>query len=368
MLTVRRAMLMAAALALIAVMLLVSTMLLLSPGKPKPFLDAHGHPLPGSLSEKIRINIHGVEQGMFIKSKNILNPVLLYLHGGIPDHFLTQRYPTGLDDYFTVVWWDQRGAGLSYHADMPPQSVNPAQLVADTVALTNVLRERFGQDKIYLMGRSGGTFFDIQVAAQAPQLYHAYIAVGQLSHQLASERLAHAYMLRRYQNDGNQRMARRLEAAPVGDTAPLPAGYMKVRDTAMHELGVGTIREMTSIVTGLFVPSLLSREYTLLEKINLWRGKLFSGERLWNTQLSTDLTKQVTRLQIPVYFLHGVHDYTVSYPLAKSYLARLEAPVKGFYTFQQSAHSPLFEEPDKVRQIMQADVLNGLTTLADAPS
>jgi hypothetical protein len=53
--------------------------------------------------------------------------------------------------------------------------------------------------------------------------------------------------------------------------------------------------------------------------------------------------------------------------LAKSYLSRLEPPVKGFYTFQQSAHSPLFEEPDKMRQIMRTDVLTGSNTLADAP-
>jgi hypothetical protein len=41
------------------------------------------------------------------------------------------------------------------------------------------------------------------------------------------------------------------------------------------------------------------------------------------------------------------------------------ALVKGFYTFQQSAHTPFFEEPDKTRKIMRADVLTGSTRLAD---
>jgi pimeloyl-ACP methyl ester carboxylesterase len=86
---------------------------------------------------------------------------------------------------------------------------------------------------------------------------------------------------------------------------------------------------------------------------------------LWNTQLSTDLTKTVTRLEIPVYFLHGVYDYTVSYPLAKSYYEQLDAPLKGFYTFTKSAHSPLFEEPTRMREMMQADVLTGAKELAD---
>ncbi len=86
---------------------------------------------------------------------------------------------------------------------------------------------------------------------------------------------------------------------------------------------------------------------------------------LWDKILVTDLAKQVPELDIPVYFFHGIYDYTVSYPLAKAYFDTLKAPMKGFYTFEQSAHSPMFEEPAKVQRILQADVLAGLTNLAD---
>ncbi len=355
----------AVAIFLILLLILGAVLLVMSPGTPKPFLDERGRPLVGSISEKIRVNINGVEQGMFIQGRNERNPVLLYLHGGVPDHFLKDRYPTGLEDIFTVVWWEQRGSGLSYYPDMSPESLNPEQLVLDTVALTNFLRARFGQDKIYLMGRSGGTFFGIQAAARAPELYRAYIAVAQISNQLESERLAQRYMLQRYKDEGNDKMAKRLEEAPIGDTAPLPDAYLRVRDLAMHELGVGTTHDMKSVFFDMFLRSLLHREYTLGEKVNLWRGKLFSGSRLWNTQLSTDLIQKVTRLDIPIYFLHGVYDYTVSYPLAKSYFTLLDAPVKGFYTFKQSAHTPFFEEPDKTLAILRADVLTGSNGLAD---
>jgi pimeloyl-ACP methyl ester carboxylesterase len=331
---------------LISLLAVFGLLLFMSPGTPKPFLDENGKPLTGSISEKIRVNINGIEQGMFIKSKTARNPVLLYLHGGVPDYFLTERYPTGLEEIFTMVWWEQRGSGLSYHPDLLPDSLNPEQIVSDTLELTNYLRKRFGQEKIYLMGRSGGTFFGIQAAARAPQMYHAY-------------------MLQRYKDEGNNKMAQRLEDGPVGNSVPLPDAYLKVRDVAMHELGIGTTHDMKSVVTGMFLPSLLNREYTLGEKINLWRGKLFSGSRLWNTRLSTDLTKKVTRLEIPVYFLHGVYDYTVSYPLAKSYFQRLEAPVKGFYTFTHSAHTPFFEEPEKMLEIVRADVLTGSKGMAD---
>lgn len=340
-------------------------LLLLSPGTPKPFRDDKGGPLAGSLSEKIRVTINGARQGMFIKSRNAGNPVLLYLHGGMPDYFLTERYPTGLDEYFTVVWWEQRGSGLSYSSRIPPETVNPEQLVSDTVELTKYLCKRFGQERIYLMGHSGGTFFGIQAVARAPELYRAYIGVAQMSHQLESEKLAYDYMLQRFKDDGDAGMVRRLERGRVGNAVPLPASYLKVRDVAMHKLGVGTTHDMRSVVTGILLRSLVNREYTLGEKVGMWRGKIFSRNRLWNAQLSTDLTKKVTRLEIPVYFFHGVFDYTVCYPLARSYFARLDAPAKGFYTFRESAHSPLFEEPESMREIMRADVLTGSHGLAD---
>ncbi|MBL0177489.1 MAG: alpha/beta hydrolase [Ignavibacteria bacterium] len=349
------------------ILVLLGVLLLWSPGDPRPFLTANGATLKGSISEKHFITINGVEQGMFIKSRDAGNPVLLYLHGGMPDYFLTERYPTGLDEYFTVVWWEQRGSGLSYRSDVPPESVNAEQLISDAIALTRYLRSRFGRERIYLMGHSGGTFIGIQAAARCPELFEAYIGVAQMAHQLRSEQLAHEYMLGRFTAEGNESMARRLAEAPVGDTVPLPDAYLSVRDVAMHRLGIGTMRDMRSIVRGLFLPSLQFREYTLGEKINLWRGKIFSGNRLWNTQLATDLTKRVTRLEIPVYFLHGVHDYTVSYTEARSYFAKLEAPVKGFYSFARSAHSPLFEEPETMRAIMLQDVLQGRNDLADRP-
>ena len=82
------------------ILILAGVLLILSPGKPKPFVDEHGKPLAGSISEKVFVNINGVKQGMFIKSKDAAHPVLLYLHGGMPDYFLTEKYPTGLEDLF----------------------------------------------------------------------------------------------------------------------------------------------------------------------------------------------------------------------------------------------------------------------------
>jgi pimeloyl-ACP methyl ester carboxylesterase len=334
------------------------------PGKPQPFLDELGRPLPGSIAEKIRVPINGVEQAMVIKSRDATHPVLLYLHGGMPDYFLTQDYPTGLEDAFTVVWWDRRGAGLSYRADTPP--ITTEQLIADTLAVTDYLRDRFGQDKIYLMGHSEGTFLGIQAAARAPERYHAYIAVAQMANQRRSEALAYDYMLQQFKAAGDTAMVRKLEAAPATLEGGTPAGYLAVRDEAMHRLGVGTMRDMDSVASGLFLRSLQFREFTLGDKVNLWRGKRAAGVSVvWGEALATDLASAVPALAIPVYFLHGSYDYTCSYQLARDYLARLQAPVKGFYTFEYSAHSPNFEEPGRVLRILREDVLAGTTRLAD---
>ena len=342
-------MLIVLAILLACLLILVGVLQLWSPGKPPPFVDENGSPLAGSVSEKLFVNINGVEQGMFVTSKDVRHPVLLYLHGGIPDYFLTQRYPPPVLKTISPSFGGNSVVQeLSYSSDIPPETMTLEQMISDTLELTNYLRHRFGQEKIYLMGHSGGTFLGIQAATRAPELYYAYIGVAQMSNQLKSERLAYEYMLQQFQKNGNREMVRKLEAAPVTMTGGIPDAYLAVRDEAMHSLGIGTTHDMDSVLNGIFFPSLTFRGYTLLEKINLWRGKSQTGvSSLWGEIIATDLTITVPELEIPVYFFGGIYDYTVSYPEAKSYFEKLQAPVKGFYTFEQSAHSPIFEEPEK---------------------
>ena len=343
-------------------------MRLLGRGRPEPLLDEAGRLLPGGISEKVFTDINGVRQGMFIQSTDAAHPVLLCLHGGLPEYFLTERYPTGLENDFTVVWWEQRGAGLSYSAGIPPETMTSEQFIADTLSVTSYLRNRFSTEKIYLMAHSGGTFIGLQAAARAPELYHAYIGVAQTVHQLKSEVLAYEYMLERFKEAGNSRMVRELEVAPVTMTDGTPDAYLAVRDRAMHRLGVGTTHDMQSVLSGIFWPSLRSPQYTLNEKIKMWRGKFSSGVSvLWDEMLATDLAERVTELALPAYFFHGIYDYTVNYQLAKDYCIGLQAPLKGFYSFGQSAHSPVLEEPVKARTIMRDDVLAGTNSLADDP-
>ena len=355
----------------VCILILLGVLLAYSPGKPEAFLDESGRPLTGSLSEKIFVKIGGVEQGMFIRSKDIKKPVLLFVHGGpcFPEYFLIEKYPPGLEDFFTVCYWEERGGGLSYSPAVSLESMTMEQLTSDTIEVTNYLRERFGQEKVYLMAHSGGTTFAIQAAAKAPELYSAYIGISQISRQGESEKLAYAYLMDQYTAAGNTKMVNQLKEYPVleSDSYIIPFFKSVLRDQTMHELGIGTMHDMDSIVKDIFLPVLTCKAYTLSEKLNIWVSKFtfIKKTKLIDQLFATDLTEKVQKLEIPVYFFSGAYDLTVNHELSKSYLEQLEAPVKGFYTFERSAHSPLYEEPEKMQCILKKDVLTGESGLAD---
>lgn len=322
------------------------------------------------ISEKIHININGAKQGMFLKAEDDTKPVLLFLHGGpgMPEYFLEEKYPVGLEKQFVVCWWEQRGAGLSY-INCKAGTITSEQLVNDTLEVTDYLRRRFCKDKIFLMGHSWGTFLGIRVAAEKPELYHAYIGVSQVSFQLESEKLAYAYMRKQYEAAGNTKMNRKLKRYADSETGQEFNSYLlsPLRDEAMHKLGIGTMRDMTSVVKGIFCAVMQCKAYTFGEKINIWRGKSFLNRstNLRQELYTANLTLEIPRLELPVYFFCGLYDYTVSYKMARSYLKRLQAPVKGFYTFEQSAHSPMFEERERFCKLLREDVLNLKISLAD---
>lgn len=317
-------------------------------GQMIPFADANGQVLPGSLSEKSWVPINGVEMGMIIKTRDQTRPVLLFVHGGpgMPEYWLNENHPSHLEELFTVVWWDQRGAGLSYSDALPTETMTTAQMIADTIAVTQHLRQRFRQDKIYLMAHSFGTYIGIQAAAQAPELYHAYIGVAQSVNLALSEELAYEFMLDFYADD--KKNLEQLTRAPYGTAA-----YERIRDRMMHEAGIGTTHKMYSVFSGIFLAVMKHREYMLKEKFQIWQGKAFSKNSVLNDEFrQANLSDIVTRLNLPVLFFSGAYDYTVNHLLTEVYLEEIEAPEKHFYLFENSAHSPIFEEPEAVLKIL----------------
>lgn len=353
------------------VLILVSILVALSPGNPEPFKNPDGMSLPGSISEKTFVNIGGVSQGMFIRGKDINNPVLLFIHGGpaFPNYFLIDRYKPGLEEHFTVCYWEQRGGGLSYNPEVTLESMNFDQLASDAIEVSNYLRGRFSKEKIYIVAHSGGTPFAIMAVARAPHLYHAYVGMGQITSQSASDRIAYKYMMDIYSENGNDQAVIELKKYPILDSSEYNVPFYKslVRDKSMHELGIGTMRDMRSVVKGVFIPVWTCKAYTVREKMNIWISKFSFLKKtgLIDELFAIDVNEKVLKVEIPVYFFSGKYDLTVNHDLSKAYLEKLEAPVKGFYTFAESAHSPIYEEPQRFREIILTDVVNSKTTMAD---
>ena len=331
---------------------------LISPGKPDVYRDDKGNILEGSISEKIFIPVGGVRQGMFIKSRNINNPVLLYLHGGpgFPNYFLIDKFKPGLEDFFTVCYWEQRGGGLSYTSEVTVESMTIDNLASDTIEVTNYLRNRFKKDKIYLFAHSGGTQIALPVLSKEPLLYEAYFAMAQITNQSESEKIAYKYIMGEYLKKGDYKSVKSLEKFNNLETTSDVLEFFNsgIRDKAMHESGIGTMRNMKSVFQDIFIPVWTCRAYTLKEKAAIWKSKLLflPKTNLRSESLATDFPNTFPEINVPVYFFSGKYDLTVNVDLSRDYFNLLNAPVKGFYLFDNSAHSPLFEEPEKFMEIL----------------
>lgn len=334
-----------------------------SRGIIKPLMDEEGHVIDDSIAEKIIISIQGVNQGMIIKGKHKDLPVLLLLHGGpgLSDYFLSTLYPTGLEEHFIVCYWDQRGTGLSYFPELDPKTMTKEQFILDALEVTRYLKDRFGQEKIYLMGHSWGTYLGLKLASDYPEYYHAYLAMSQIVNQIESERDAYQYMLNQFKDSNQSKMVETLEKYEVFESRyELNKYRMSMdRDKAMHSLGLGTMHEMTSVVSGLFFPSLRNKDYTMEERIRIWRGKAFSRDtNLLFSIDSFDARVDIPTLSIPIYFFAGVYDYTTTYALQYDYYEHVIAPKKMFFSFENSAHSPIFEEPSLAISYITDNVFN----------
>src|SRR5918994_3290043 len=129
------------------------------PASAPPVLGANGQPVPGSIAELTTVDLGGQEQAISIRAADPDKPVLLYLSGGPgqSDIAFARALLQPFEQDFVVVVWDQRGSGKSYAAIDPTSEYTLDALVGDTIALTDYLRDRFAEDKIYLLGESWGS-------------------------------------------------------------------------------------------------------------------------------------------------------------------------------------------------------------------
>lgn len=305
------------------------------------------------IAKKGWVEIGGIKQGYFIRGENDQNPVILFLHGGPGSPELMMIKNTELEKYFTVCYWDQRGAGMTFSSDTDPATMTTAQLVEDTRQITDSLCNWYGVDKVYLMGHSWGSYLGIKTIQKYPERYHAYFGIGQVCHQLKSERLAYDYLISEARSAGDTKTVNGFTAYDK-NAADFPSNdyLLKVRTLGMNKYGVG-IKHKDISMFDIAKDLLYYQGYTLGEKLNYLRGTMFSL-RMFDEIIDDNLFETSTRFEIPVYIIQGKYDYQVSYQLAKEYMDSITAPQKAFFTFEESAHSPNMEEPERFVKVIKS--------------
>ena len=311
----------------------------------------------------------GEEQWVLIRGRKQTNPVLLYLHGG-PGSFIIPRardFGTRLEEDFVVVYWDQRGSGKSYRTGMPPNSMNIEQFISDTHELVEVLKQRFNVPKVYLVGNSWGAALGTMVAEQYPDLFYAYIGTGQLVNTRMAESISYEFTLNEAKETNNKEAIRELT-----EMGPPPWDYqtMNKQRKWLRRFG-GTIyaenETANSFLSEFMGKMLLSPEYTLMEILENSTDPNFAIRNLWDDIGSINLFEQVPRLEIPVYFIAGRHDYNTPSELVEQYYEQLEAPEgKRLIWFEYAAHMPEFEAPDQFYSVMVDSVLTQTFPPSDA--
>ncbi len=325
---------------------------IMSPGKIRTYKE------PNSLSEKFVMDINGAPNGFFINSKDINNPVLLFVSSGpgTDDYVFTDKYKDMyIEDEFTVVYWDYRYMGIAYDKDIDVDSINIDNLLDDTYAVTEYLKERFSKEKIYIMGFSGGTKIALMEVQRHPENYYAYIGMAQcVTDSEENDTLMYSFMKEVFEKRGDNKNLEKLEDAVVH----LDGGNIKCKDwyvyvNLLHEAGGGTIYNKTEF-EGIVWPIITCGCYTLKEKINyITAMKTYRRTPLYEQLDDFDYRKSITQIGIPVFFISGEYDYNCPWELVQEYCDVIDAPQKGFYKITGAAHSPLWENPGETYEAMK---------------
>jgi pimeloyl-ACP methyl ester carboxylesterase len=306
-----------------------------------------------------KVSVGGSAQWILVRSRDLRNPVVLFLHGGPGTSQLTsnRRSTRDLEKHFTVVNWDQRGAGKSYAAIADTGRMTIDQFVEDTGELTRCLLERFHQDRLVLVGHSWGSIIGTLTAARCPELFSCYVGIGQVADMARGEAASYRWTVEQARRRHDRRAGETL--ARIGPP-PYRGDWQQAVVTQRRLLGRfgGEVHGSRSGALRLVLGGLLfSREYTLGDRINFFRGIMGSMELLWPELLEVNLQETVPELAVPVFFVEGRHDHESPAELAEEYFDALSAPSKELVWFEHSAHLPNAEERDRFTRFMVEKVL-----------
>jgi pimeloyl-ACP methyl ester carboxylesterase len=310
-----------------------------------PITGPDGQPLPGSIATLERVELNGSQQWISIRGKDVNKPVLLFLAGGPGGSQLVteRRALAGLEDHFVVVNWEQPGAGKSFDA-VDRSTLTPERYISDGLALVSYLRERFNEEKVFVLGESWGSALGIWMVEREPEAFHAFIGTGQMVAFLETDLLCYDFAMQWARERGDtEKIARLQEQGP-----PPYYGKGMAMKEAVYLMGTFNYMNQNPAISDdgfNTFQDLAGPEYGLYDKVNWFRGPL--GEtldvvypQLWDVDFRTE----VTQLEVPVYFLLGRHDVNAPPVLAEEYYELLEAPHKELIWFEHSGHNPWVTE------------------------
>ncbi len=323
---------------------------------------ADGKPLPGSIAALEKVKLGGVDQCLIVRGQDVHKPVLLFLSGGpgASEAARVLRFNSELEQHFVVVIWEQRGCGKSYPALNPKAALTVDQYVADLIELTDLLRTRFDEQKIYLVGHSWGTIIGVRAAQQRPDLFHAYIGTSQMVDVQETDQMIYDMVLEHSRKTGDGAFVQTLEKQgppPYFGKSPIqPYATLFGREYALFE--ASNIKDPEYRRDGDILMLMLKQpEYGWLDRIYYLLGLMNTFDVVYPQLQELDFRQDATRLALPVYLVLGRHDMNNPYQIPEEYFNLLEAPSKQFIFFEDSGHGMIWEEASLFHRLMVDTVL-----------
>ena len=306
----------------------------------------------GSVSELVDVRIGGHDQSILIRGASADAPVLLYLEGGPGGTGIGRVRNAGeaLEQDFVVAVWDQRGTGKSYDELDPTSSLTVEQTVDDAIAVTDYLRERFDQSKIYLVGSSWGTTLGVLAVQREPDKFHAYVGTGQMVDQFETDKLMYAESIADAEARGDDDAAEKLRVLgppPYEDTLAYPLALSSNPKWIDFEHG-DDYNRAAEYPACLFVG-----EYSLIEQLRGMGAIAETFNVLYPQLRNTDFRVQVPSLDVPVFVVSGEYEASGRSTLAREWFEGLSAPAKEYVVFAHSGHTPPYDEPGRFADYMR---------------
>jgi pimeloyl-ACP methyl ester carboxylesterase len=332
------------------------------PASTPPVVSADGHVVPGSLAELTTVQLGGDPHAVMIRAADPDDPVLLYLSGGPgqSDLALARSLSSGWVDDVLFVGFDQRGNGKSYPAIDPIEEMTLARAVDDVIELAEYLRDRFDEERIYLMGESWGSILGVLAVQRRPDLFHAWIGSGQMVDVVETDQRIYDDLVALAQRTGDGGLADTLKRMGVPPYRDMP--WSNARLLFLYELLYPPFTPSEGYRergrgAGLDPFGMLGSEYTLVEKAGVLRGLIDTFEALYPQLYGLDLRTAVPSLDVPVWILDGAAELDGRRALAREWYERLEAPSKRLVTLENAAHAVAFEQADEVGRLLTDEII-----------